>query len=129
MEPWPSRSDTRRPRPHAVTSLTAEQATLAELTNFIRGHWKIEALHHVRDVRFTEDASQLRAATVPRAMATWRNLAIAVLRPAGETNTASALRHNARDARRPLALLGLTNRTSRHGECRPPVRGGGRHRV
>ncbi|MFE7808936.1 hypothetical protein ACFU51_30555 [Streptomyces sp. NPDC057430] len=27
---------------------------------------------------------------------------------AGKTNIASALRHNARDARRPLALLGLT---------------------
>ncbi|MFG2384589.1 hypothetical protein [Streptomyces avermitilis] len=41
-------------------------------------------------------------------MATWRNLAIGALRLAGKTNTASALRHNARDPRRPLALLGLT---------------------
>jgi hypothetical protein len=48
------------------------------------------------------------AGTTPRAMATWRNLAIGTLRLAGKTNIASALRHNARDTRRPLALLGLT---------------------
>ncbi|MER5905587.1 hypothetical protein ABT150_36795 [Streptomyces mirabilis] len=112
MEPWRSRgrsrSDTRRPRPHAVTSLTAEQATPAELTNFIRGHWKIEALHHGRDVTFAEDASRLRTGTAPWAMAAWRSLAIGALRPAGKTNIASAPRHNARDARRPLALLRLT---------------------
>ena len=42
---------------YAVTSLTAEQATPAELAQLIRGHRKIEALHHVRDVTFAEDAS------------------------------------------------------------------------
>jgi hypothetical protein len=40
-------------------------------------------------------------------MATWRNLAISALRLAERTNLASGLRHNARDTRRPLALLGL----------------------
>ncbi|MEU3776216.1 hypothetical protein AB0F11_23990 [Streptomyces sp. NPDC032472] len=43
-----------------------------------------ESLHHIRVVTFAKDASRLRA------------------------NIASALRHNARDARRPLALLGLS---------------------
>jgi hypothetical protein len=108
VEPWPSRSDTRRPRPHAVTSLTAEQATPAKLTNFIRGHWKIEALHHVREVTFAEDAGQLGTGTAPRAMATWHSLAIGALRPAGKTDIAFAPRHNARDACRPLAPLRLT---------------------
>ncbi|MFC8275925.1 ISAs1 family transposase [Streptomyces sp. NPDC057271] len=42
---------------YAVTSLTAEQATPAELASLIRDHWKVEALHHVRDVTFAEDAS------------------------------------------------------------------------
>jgi hypothetical protein len=41
-------------------------------------------------------------------MATWRNLAIAILRTTGCKNIASALRRNARNADRPLALLGLT---------------------
>lgn len=42
---------------YAVTSLTAEQAAPAELARLIRSHRKIEALHHVRDVTFAEDAS------------------------------------------------------------------------
>lgn len=44
---------------YAVTNLAAEQATPAELARLIPSHWKIEALHHVRDVTFTEDASHL----------------------------------------------------------------------
>ncbi|MFC5959898.1 transposase [Streptomyces pratens] len=93
---------------YAVTNLTAEEATPAELARLIRSHWRIEALHHVRDVTFTEDASQLRTGSAPRAVATWRNLAIGVLRLAGKSSIAAGLRHNARDAGRPLALLGLT---------------------
>jgi predicted transposase YbfD/YdcC len=92
---------------YAVTSLTAEQATPPQLSKLIRDHWKIEALHHVRDTTFAEDPSQLRTGDAPRAMATWRNLAIGALRLGGVRNIAAALRHNARDARRPLALLGL----------------------
>lgn len=42
---------------YAVTSLTAEQATPADLASLVRDHWKVEALHHVRDVTFAEDAS------------------------------------------------------------------------
>lgn len=93
---------------YAVTSLTAEQATPAQLAQLIRDHWKVEALHHVRDTTFAEDASQLRTGSAPRAMATWRNLAIGALRLGGVTNIAAGLRRNGRDPRRPLALLGLT---------------------
>lgn len=92
---------------YAITSLTAEQATAAQLAALIRDHWQIDALHHIRDITFAEDASQLRTGNAPRAMATWRNLAIGALRLAGATNIATRLRHNARDATRPLALLGL----------------------
>ncbi|WWR48783.1 transposase [Streptomyces sp. SCSIO 30461] len=92
---------------YAVTSLTAEQATAAQLAELVSDHWKIEALHHVRDPTFAEDASQLRTGNAPRAMATWRNLAIGALRLSGVKNIAAGLRRNARDPRRPLALLGL----------------------
>ncbi|WSX61414.1 ISAs1 family transposase [Streptomyces sp. NBC_00986] len=91
----------------AVTSLTAEQANPAQPATLIRDHWQIEALHHVRDTTFAEDAPQLRTGNAPRAMATWRNLAIGALRPADATNIAAALRHNAHNADRPLAPLGL----------------------
>ncbi|WP_330287236.1 hypothetical protein [Streptomyces sp. NBC_00576] len=87
--------------------LTAESANPAQLATLIRDHWQIEALHHVRDTTFAEDAPQLRTGNAPRAMATWRNLSIGALRLAGATTIAAALRHNARDAERLLALLGL----------------------
>jgi hypothetical protein len=41
-------------------------------------------------------------------MAGLRNLAIGVHRQDGHTNIAAALRHTARDCRRPLTALGLT---------------------
>jgi predicted transposase YbfD/YdcC len=93
---------------YAITSLTAVQAGPAELAQHIRGHWQIEALHHIRDVTYTEDASQVRTGNAPRVMASLRNLAIGILRHAGRSNIAQALRHNARDALRPLAFLGIT---------------------
>lgn len=93
---------------YAVTNLTADQATPADLADWLRGHWIIESLHHIRDVTFAEDASQVRTRNAPRTMATLRNTAISVLRLAGTTTIASALRANARDPLRPLRLLGLT---------------------
>ncbi|WP_430981045.1 hypothetical protein [Streptomyces luteoverticillatus] len=92
---------------YAVTSLTAHQAAPAQLAKLVRGQWSIESLHHVRDTTFAEGASQPRTGNAPRAMTAWRNLAIGALRLNGVTNIATALRRNARDPRRPLALLGL----------------------
>jgi hypothetical protein len=66
-------------------------------------------LHHIRDITFAEDASQVRTGTAPRAMASLRNLVIGILRSRGHRNLAAALRRNARDATRPLALLGITS--------------------
>ena len=92
----------------AVTSLTAAQAHPARLADYVRGHWGVEALHHIRDTTFAEDASQTRTGTTPRAMASLRNLAIGILHAHGHRNIAAALRRNARDATRLLPLLGIT---------------------
>jgi predicted transposase YbfD/YdcC len=94
---------------YAVTNLTAAQASPARLADWIRGHWGIEALHHIRDTTFAEDASQIRTGNSPRAMASLRNLAIGILRARGDRNIAAALRRNARDATRVLPLLGITS--------------------
>jgi predicted transposase YbfD/YdcC len=95
---------------YAVTSLTFAQASPARLADLLRGHWAIEnGLHYVRDVTFAEDASQVRAGTIPRAMASLRNLAIGILRRQGHRNLAAALRRNALDATRVLPLLGTTS--------------------
>jgi predicted transposase YbfD/YdcC len=93
---------------YALTNLSAYQASPAHLADYLRGHWQIEALHHIRDTTYGEDASQVRTGNAPRAMASLRNLAIGVLKHHGVANIAKALRHNARDARRSLALLGIT---------------------
>jgi hypothetical protein len=55
-------------------------------------------IHWVRDVTFQEDNSQVRTGTAPRALASFRNLAISTFRLAGRANIAHArrdlLRHN-----------------------------------
>jgi hypothetical protein len=72
--------------------------------------WRIEnRLHWVRDVTFGEDASTARTGSLPRTMASLRNLAIGALRLAGHPNLAAALRHTGRDPARPLAILGLAH--------------------
>ncbi len=93
---------------YAITSLTVTQATPAQLAGWIRGHWQIEVLHHIRDVTYGEDASQVRTGSGPQAMASLRNLAIAILRLTGHPGIAAACRHHSRDATRTLTTLGLT---------------------
>ncbi|MFD9286607.1 hypothetical protein ACFWD7_57760, partial [Streptomyces mirabilis] len=97
----PSQHDQPEDHPTRPVNVTAP-------AKLIKGHWAVEALHHIRDTTFAEDASQLRTGNAPRAMASWRNLAIGALQLAGASSIAAGLRRNARDARRPLALLGLT---------------------
>jgi hypothetical protein len=55
----------------------------------------MEALHHLRDVTFCEDASQVRTGAGPSVMACLRNLVIGVLCRAGPVNLAAALRRHA----------------------------------
>ncbi|MFI6663345.1 hypothetical protein ACIBL8_48780 [Streptomyces sp. NPDC050523] len=101
---------------HADTSLTAEQATAAQLAELVRDHWKIETLHHIRDTTtFAEGASQLRTGNAPRAMATWRNLAIGALRTAGLKDIAAGLQLNARAPAAPSQ-----SRTGRHTTAKKP---------
>jgi predicted transposase YbfD/YdcC len=92
----------------AITSLAAGQATPAQLAAWIRGHWGIEALHHIRDVTFGEDISQARTGNGPQVMATVRNLGTGILKLSGYRNIAAACRYHARDATRALATLELT---------------------
>jgi predicted transposase YbfD/YdcC len=93
---------------YAVASLAHAQASPARLADLLGGHWSIEdGLHWVRDVTFTEDASQVRSGTAQQVMACLRNLAIGVLCRAGPTNLAAALRFHSRDPHRPLATLGI----------------------
>ncbi len=91
---------------YLITSADHRAAPPATLATWVQGHWGIEnRLHWVRDVTFDEDRSQVRTGAAPQVMATLRNLVITLLRLAGWTNIAHALRHHAADNRRPLTLL------------------------
>ena len=93
---------------YGLTSLSPQQASPAQLLAYNRGHWQIEnRLHHVRDMTYHEDRSQVRRARRPHAMATLRNVAISLLRLGGAENIAAATRHLGRHVERPLRLLGL----------------------
>jgi len=58
-------------------------------------------------VTFQEDHSQARTGTAARAMASFRNMAIGLLRLAGTDNIAQATRSCASDSRAALRLVGL----------------------
>ena len=100
---------------YAVTSLDAHQSTPAELAAAVRGHWTVEALHHVRDVTYAEDASTIHTGTAPRAMATLRNLAIGLLNTLGAANIAKTTRAIRDQPERALPLLGIINNPDTQG--------------
>ena len=95
-------------RTYGLTSLAATDADPARLLRLLRAHGHIENKSHwVRDVTFDEDRSQVRSGAIPQVLAAVRNVAIGVLRGAGETNIAAACRRNAAQPWQALALLGI----------------------
>jgi predicted transposase YbfD/YdcC len=91
---------------YAICSLDMIAAPPATVATWIQGHWRIEnSLHWVRDVTYDEDRHQLRTGKGPQVMATLRNTAISLLRLAGHTKIATALRHHGRSVSRPIELL------------------------
>jgi len=101
------RGRTGRDGRDAIARLGPEVGPEALLAR-VRGHRAIEnRLHWVRDVSLGEDASQIRGAAAPQAMAARRNAVIAPLRGTGWDTIAAALRHHAWQPRAALAVLGL----------------------
>ena len=92
-----------------VTDLVDDDANTEHLLRLTRGHWSIESLHWVRDVTFDEDRSQVRTGTLPRILATLRNLAIGIIRHTTyrSVNIAAATRQLARRPDVALDLLGI----------------------
>lgn len=93
----------------AVTTTPPDIADADALARCVRGQWGIESQHFIRDVTFGEDTSRARTGTLPRALATFRSLAISLTHLAGWRNNAAAhdhYRHHPADA---LRELGLTN--------------------
>lgn len=94
----------RRTCTYVITSLPAGQA--ARLAGLVRGHWRIEALHHVRDASFGEDAWRVRTKHGPQNTAMLRNLVIPLLSGLGTSSIPEAVRWVSYEAfTRPLELL------------------------
>jgi hypothetical protein len=91
---------------YGMTSLTPDRAGEARVLGLVRGHWTIEALHHIRDVTYDEDRCRIRTGNGPRAMATLRNLAIGILRLYLPGTVARANRVLVMNPHRLLTLIG-----------------------
>ncbi len=93
---------------YALTSVPAAAASAAELAAWWRGHWTIEnRVHYVRDVTMGEDAQQLYTGHAPQVLAAMRNALLNLLRVAGWTNIAAALRHYSASVDNALRFLGV----------------------
>lgn len=93
---------------YGITSCKPERADAVRLLGYTRHHWHIEnKSHHVRDVTFDEDRSQVRSGNIPQVMAALRNTAIGMMRQAGEANIARACRRFAAQPWAALALVGI----------------------
>ena len=76
-----------------ITSRAADHAAAQTLAALIRGHWGIEnRTHWVREVTFGEDGCQIRTGAAPQVRAACLNLVMALVRRAGRTDIAAALR-------------------------------------
>lgn len=91
-----------------LTSLAATETSPADLLAYIRGHWKVEGLHWLRDVIWKEDASLLRTGNAPQVMSTLTNLVITLFRIQGVTKYAAETRLNAQKPTRALQLMALS---------------------
>ena len=93
---------------YGITSLDPFRAGPARLAALARGQWQIEnTLHWVRDVTFDEDRSQVRTGHGPQVMACLRNLAVSLLRLAGQRSIATGVRWAGRHPTRAFGLLGI----------------------
>ena len=86
--------------------MTPQQAGPATLAALIRGHWSIEnAIHHVRDTTFAQDACRSRTGHAAVNLAALRNAVITAIRATGATNIAAARRWAATRPHNAIKLL------------------------
>jgi predicted transposase YbfD/YdcC len=91
-----------------ITSLAADDASPEDLLAYIRGHWRVEHTHWLRDVIWKEDKSLIRTGNGPQIWSALTNLVITLFRIHGVTAYTAETRRNAQDPRRALQLLGIT---------------------
>jgi predicted transposase YbfD/YdcC len=91
---------------YAITSLSAGEASAAQLEALWRGHWHIEnKVHYVRDVTLGEDRGQAWTGNTPVALAALRNAVLNCLRAQGCRAIPDALAEYAASVPKIFALL------------------------
>ena len=96
---------------YAISSLPATDADARRLLSLSRGHWGIEnRLHWIRDVTFDEDRSQVRTGAAPQVLAGLQNRVISLVRRAGHSNVAAALRRHNAHLSEAFDMMGLPTR-------------------
>jgi predicted transposase YbfD/YdcC len=91
-----------------LTSLAADETTPEDLLAHVRGHWRVEHAHWLRDVIWKEDKSLIRTGNGPQAWSAITNLVITLFRIHGVTSYTAETRRIAQDPRRALQFLDLT---------------------
>ena len=91
---------------YGITSLSRAQAGAEALLEINRAHWGIENRSHwIRDVLWDEDQCRVRTGNTAQALATFRNLALALLRRVEPHNIARASRKCAAKPMRAFRML------------------------
>lgn len=91
-----------------ITSLGADETTPEDLLAHVRGHWRVEHAHWLRDVIWKEDKSLIRTGNAPQVWSALTNLVITLFRMHGVTSYTAETRRCAQDPRRALQFLDLT---------------------
>jgi predicted transposase YbfD/YdcC len=91
-----------------ITSLDAGETTPQDLLAHVRGHWRVEHAHWLRDVIWKEDKSLIRTGNGPQVWSAITNLVITLFRIHGVTSYTAETRRCAQNPRRALQILDLT---------------------
>ena len=91
-----------------LTSLAEDETTPEDLLAHVRGHWRVEHAHWLRDVVWREDKSLIRTGNAPQVWSASTNLVISLFRIHGVTSYTEETRRCAQDPRRALQILNLT---------------------
>ena len=91
-----------------ITSLGTDETTPEDLLAHVRGHWRVEHTHWLRDVIWKEDKSLIRTGNAPQVWSALANLVITLFRIHGVTSYTAETRRCAQDPRRALQILDLT---------------------
>ena len=91
-----------------ITSPGAEETAPEDLLAHVRGHWRVEHAHWLRDVIWKEDKSLIRTGNAPQIWSALTNLVITLFRLHGVTRYTAETRRIAQDPRRALQFLDLT---------------------